>query len=303
MDVPPSPDCVFDFPMARPEPHPTYDFFAAELIRGLAEVPGNMNRWIEEDVPLLGEMGEPMEIPGGAEEAGLDLLFGDYTNDDDDEGDWEDDDEWLMAPVTPPGATVTLPSTYGVGGPSTTIPGTLLRAGQPYPNMAHGISMPPSVIEDLCVRMGNLEYGNEALVKKMGTVSDAQVADSIVVGEIWPRVTTVEGQVQVMASQAVQVMSRLEEIETRVHQVESRVNTHPSGIVTGQGQDVIVGLSQQVQTLQTSLHGAELQNQQLQTSVAEMESCKSTLMSYMLWMEERLAVLEKKLPGPPPGPQ
>ncbi|GKE60047.1 hypothetical protein Tco_1510414 [Tanacetum coccineum] len=245
MDVPPSPDRVFDFPMAEPEPHPAYDFFAAEPIPGLVEAPGNMNGWIKEDVPLLGKMGEPMEIAGGAEEAGLDLLFGDYTNDD-------DDDE---------------------------------------------------VIENLCVRMGNLEYGNEALVKKMGTVSDAQVADSIVVGEIWPRVTTVEGQVQVMASQAVQVMSRLEEIETTVHQVESRVNTHPSGIVTGQGQDVIVGLSQQVQTLQTSLHGAELQNQQLQTSVAEMESCKSTLMSYMLWMEERLAVLEKKLPGPPPGPQ
>ncbi|GKB78792.1 hypothetical protein Tco_0945687 [Tanacetum coccineum] len=178
-----------------------------------------------------------------------------------------------MAPVTPPRATVTLSSTYKVGGPSTTIPGTLLPARQPYPNMTHGISMPPSVIENLCVRMGNLEYRNEALVKKMGTVSDAQV------------------------------ISRLEEIETRVQQVESRVDTHPSGHVTGQGQDVIVGLSQQVQTLQTSLHGAELQNQQLRTRLAEMESRESTLMSYMLWMEERLAVLEKKLPGPPPRPQ
>nr|GFC23595.1 hypothetical protein [Tanacetum cinerariifolium] len=25
-------------------------------------------------------------------------------------------------------------------------------------------------------------------------------------------------------------------------------------------------------------------------------------MSYMLWMEERLTVLKKRLPGPPPGP-
>ncbi|GKF01024.1 hypothetical protein Tco_0027947 [Tanacetum coccineum] len=77
--------------------------------------------------------------------------------------------------------------------------------------------------------MGNLEYRYGALVKKMGTVSDAQVANNIVVGEIWPRVTTVEGQVQVMASQAVQVVSRLEEIETRVQHVESRVDTYPSG--------------------------------------------------------------------------
>nr|GEW08539.1 putative reverse transcriptase domain-containing protein [Tanacetum cinerariifolium] len=38
------------------------------------------------------------------------------------------------------------------------------------------------------------------------------------------------------------------------------------------GQDEIVGLSPHVQTLQTALHGTELQNQQLRTRVAEMES-------------------------------
>ncbi|GJT42487.1 hypothetical protein Tco_0951202 [Tanacetum coccineum] len=242
MDVPPSPDRVFDFPMAEPEPHIAYDFFAAEPIPGLVEAPGNMNGWIEEDVPLLGEMGVPMEIAGGAEQAELDLLFGDDTDDDND-------------------------------GPSATILGTLFHTEQPFPDMTHGTSMPPSVIGDFSVRMGNLEYGHGALVKKMGTVSDAQV------------------------------VSRLEEIETKVQQVESRVDTHPSGHMALQGQDVIVGLSQQVQTLQTSLHGAELQNQQLRTRLAEMENRESTLMSYMLWMEERLAVLEKKLLGTPPGPQ
>ncbi|GKG44933.1 hypothetical protein Tco_0495011, partial [Tanacetum coccineum] len=92
--------------------------------------------------------------------------------------------------------------------------------------------------EDLCVRMSNLEYGHGALVKKTGTV---------------------------MVSQAVQVVSRLEEIETRVQQVESRVDTHSSDHMAVQGQEAIVGLSQQVQTLQTSLHGPELQNQQLRT--------------------------------------
>ncbi|GKG04528.1 hypothetical protein Tco_0314915, partial [Tanacetum coccineum] len=107
MDIPPSPDCRFDFPMAEPEPHPAYDFFAAEPIPGLAEAPDNMNGWIEEDVPLLSEMGEPMEMAYGTEEAELGLLFGDGTDDDDDEDEWEYDDEWLMAPVTPPRATVT----------------------------------------------------------------------------------------------------------------------------------------------------------------------------------------------------
>nr|GFD20216.1 hypothetical protein [Tanacetum cinerariifolium] len=62
------------------------------------------------------------------------------------------------------------------------------------------------------------------------------------------------------------------EIETRVQQVESRVDTYLSGQMVVPGQDVIVRLSYQVQTLQTALHGAELQNQQLRTRVVEMES-------------------------------
>ncbi|GJR27372.1 hypothetical protein Tco_1103604 [Tanacetum coccineum] len=173
---------------------------------------------------------------------------------------------------------MTLSSTYEVEGPSSTTPGTLFHAGQPFTVMTHGTSVPPSVIDDLCVRMGNLKYGHVVLVKKMGTVSDAQVADDISIGEIWPRVTTVKGQVQVMVSQAVQVVSKLEEIKTRVQQVKSRVDTHPSDHTAVQGQE-------------------------LRTRLVEMESRESTLMSYMLWMEERLAVLEKKLPGPPTGPQ
>nr|GEV02589.1 hypothetical protein [Tanacetum cinerariifolium] len=66
-------------------------------------------------------------------------------------------------------------------------------------------------------------------------VSDAEVADNIAIGEIYPRVATV--------------------------------------------------------------------GEQLRTRVAEMESHVGILMSYMMWMEERLTVLEKRLPGPPPGPQ
>nr|GEX79615.1 hypothetical protein [Tanacetum cinerariifolium] len=74
-----------------------------------------------------------------------------------------------------------------------------------------------------------------------------------------------------------QVVSRLEEIEIRVQQVESKVDTYSSGQMAVPGQD----------------------NQQLQTRVAEMESREGILMSYMLWMEERLTILEKRLSGPP----
>nr|GFC72548.1 hypothetical protein [Tanacetum cinerariifolium] len=68
-------------------------------------------------------------------------------------------------------------------------------------------------------------------------------------------------------------------------------------------EDVIAGSSQQVQTLHTAMHETELQNQQLQTRVTEMESHMGILISYTLWMEDHLTVLEKRLPGPPPGPQ
>nr|GFA95983.1 hypothetical protein [Tanacetum cinerariifolium] len=56
---------------------------------------------------------------------------------------------------------------------------------------------------------------------------------------------------------------RATEIKIRVQQVESRVDTYSSGQMAVPGQDEIVGLSQQ----------------------------------------ERLTVLEKRLPGPPSGPQ
>nr|GEW57690.1 hypothetical protein [Tanacetum cinerariifolium] len=46
----------------------------------------------------------------------------------------------------------------------------------------------------------------------------------------------------------------------------------------------------EVQTLQTAPYEIELQNQQLRTRVTEMESHMGILMSYMLWMEERLTV-------------
>nr|GFA41269.1 hypothetical protein [Tanacetum cinerariifolium] len=103
--------------------------------------------------------------------------------------------------------------------------------------------------EDLSTRLGNLEYKHGVLMRKMEEVSDAEVADNITIREIHPRVATVEEQVQVMESQAMQV------------------------------------------------------EQQLWTRVAEMESHVGVLMSYMLWMEKGLTVLEKRLLGPPLGPQ
>nr|GEU51926.1 hypothetical protein [Tanacetum cinerariifolium] len=94
-----------------------------------------------------------------------------------------------MALVTPPRATVTVSSTYKVGGPSTATP-----VGHPRVIMAPGVATQPQVIDDLCIQMDNLEYRHGVLMKKMEEVSDAEVANSIAIGEIHPRVTIVEEQ-------------------------------------------------------------------------------------------------------------
>nr|GEZ71662.1 hypothetical protein [Tanacetum cinerariifolium] len=182
-------------------------------------------------------------------------------------------------------------------------PSTAPIEGPSFPLPIPGLHVPPTVIEDLGTRLGNLEYKHRVVRRKMEEVSDAVVADSIAIREIHPRVAAVGEQVQVVEAQTTQVVNRLEEIETRVQQVESRVDTQSSGQMAVQGHDVIVGPNEQVQTLQTALHKTELQNQQLRTRVAELESHMGIVIPYMLWMEERLTVLEKRLPGPLLGPQ
>ncbi|GJW86241.1 hypothetical protein Tco_0161581 [Tanacetum coccineum] len=289
MGEPLLPDRVFDFPMDEPKPHPAYDFFVPGQLPGYAGNPNNNNGWIEADVPLLGELGakadKPMVGPVDDEivkpivemeeqvialvidvEEDIAMLFsdGNFSDDDsegfeDEEEVWEINEEWLMAPVTPPPMPVVPPpSTYEVGGPSAA------AEGHSHALKAPGFLVTPSVIEDLCTRMGNLEYEHGQLVKKVIQVSDAEVADGITIGEIGPRVSAVEGQVQVMASQMVQAVGRLE----------------------------------QVQALQATVQHKDSQIQQLQTMVSEMSSRESTLMQCILGMDRRLADLERRPPGP-----
>nr|GEY26621.1 hypothetical protein [Tanacetum cinerariifolium] len=86
----------------------------------------------------------------------LAVLFGeddDFENDFegvDEEEAWEVNEDWLMAPVTPPPVPARQPpSVYEVGGPSTAI-----AEGPSFPHLALGLSVPPFVIEDLSTRLG-----------------------------------------------------------------------------------------------------------------------------------------------------
>nr|GEW50179.1 hypothetical protein [Tanacetum cinerariifolium] len=242
MGNPLSLDRVFDFPMDEPEPYPVYGFFVPGPLPGYAGNPNNNKEWIEADVPLLRELGaevdelmidpvidEVAELIVKAEELviapvivveeDIPMLFGDddFSDDDsegfkDDEEVWEVNEEWLMAPITPPlMPVVDSPSTYEVGGPSTTA-----VEGQSFTLPAPVFPVPLSVIEDLSTCMGNLEYGHGHLVKKVIQVSDVEVADGIAIRGIGPRVSTIKGQVHVMASQMVQVIGRLEQVGTQM---------------------------------------------------------------------------------------
>ncbi|GKF31237.1 hypothetical protein Tco_0101035, partial [Tanacetum coccineum] len=93
---------------------------------------------------------------------------------------WEVNEEWLMAPVTPPlMPVVPPPSNYEVGGSSTTA-----AKGQSFPLPTPGQPVPSSV-------------------------SDAEVADGITIEEIGPRVSAVEGQGQQTATQRDEVITGL----------------------------------------------------------------------------------------------
>nr|GEY54377.1 hypothetical protein [Tanacetum cinerariifolium] len=196
MGEPLSLDRVFDFLMDEPEPHPAYDFFSLESLPGYAGNPNNNNEWIEADVPLLEELGAV------ADESMVGPLVDEIAEpiveaeDDDDSKGFEDEEEWLIVPVTPPSMPVVPPpSTYEVGGPS-----NVATEGQPFTLLVPGFLMPPTVIEDLSTRMGNLEYGHGQLVKKVIYVSDAEVANGITIKEIGPMVSAIEGHVHVMTS-------------------------------------------------------------------------------------------------------
>nr|GEY94907.1 hypothetical protein [Tanacetum cinerariifolium] len=201
MGEPLSPDRVFDFPMDEPEPHPAYDFFAPGPIPGYAGNLNNNNGWIEAYVPSLRELravvdeptvgplvDEIAELIVKAEqqvialvidmEEDITMLFSDGNFSDNDSEGFEDEEE--------------------VGGPS-----TVATEGQSFTLPAPGFPVHLSVIKDLSTRMSNMEYVHRQLMKKVIQVSDAEVADGITIREIGPRVSAIEGHVQVMASQMV----------------------------------------------------------------------------------------------------
>nr|GEV30111.1 hypothetical protein [Tanacetum cinerariifolium] len=88
------------------------------LIPGYAGNPNNVNGWIKLDVPLLGEIGEP--IGAKVDELMVDQVIDEVADPVAKRKEKEVKDEWLMVLVTPPLMSgMPSPSSYKVGGPST----------------------------------------------------------------------------------------------------------------------------------------------------------------------------------------
>ncbi|GJV04863.1 hypothetical protein Tco_1338432 [Tanacetum coccineum] len=316
MGEPLSPDRVFNFPLD--EPHPAYAFFAHASLPEYVGDPNNNNGWLAADDYLLGELeamvDEQMVIPEDDEiaeqmivpaikedtepvveakeeqvitpvadivegqmdapmmdmEENLIALFGegDEFDDDDLEDDapngfeeeevWEVNGDSLMAPVTPPPMLfVPSPSIYEVGGPSTAV-----TEGPSFPHSTLGFPIPPCVVEDLSTRLGNLKYGHGQLVQRVN---------------------------QVMATQVVQTVDRVEQIDAHV-ELGQQTST--------QSDETIAELTLQMQASRIDVQQRDTQIQQLQTTVAEMSSRESTLMRCILGLEKRIRALEKRPPEP-----
>ncbi|GKC53039.1 hypothetical protein Tco_1075784 [Tanacetum coccineum] len=143
--------------------------------------------------PVIDVAEGQMDAPMIDMEKDLASLFGDDNFEDDASGGfgeeevWEVNEDWLMAPTTPPPMlAMPPPSIYGVGGPSTAV--------------AEGSSFPQG--------------------------SDAEIAAGVTIGEIGLRVLDVEGQMLVMASQMIQVVDRVEQVGVQVELGRCAVERH-----------------------------------------------------------------------------
>ncbi|GJT92658.1 hypothetical protein Tco_1081503 [Tanacetum coccineum] len=234
MGKPLSPDHVFDFPMN--EPHPAYDFFAPAPLPEYADNLNNNNGWLAADDYLLGELAamvnEQMVVPA-VEEVVEPVVEEEEEQMEASDGVcvwrmvWEVNEDWLMAPTTPPPVlAVPPPSVYEVGGPSTAV-----DEGPSFPQVALRLPMPPSVIEDLSTRLDNLEYRHRQFVQRVVQGSDAEITVGVTIREIGPRVLAVEGQMQVESGQQ----------------------------TSTQRDETVTGLTQQVQALQADVQQRDTQ--------------------------------------------
>nr|GEX44754.1 hypothetical protein [Tanacetum cinerariifolium] len=146
--------------------------------------PNNNNGWIEWDVPLGGELDEPMVDP----EVNKEVM---------DDDDWDDEVECLMASVMPPRATMTVSSTYEIGDPSIAV---VERPSSPLPA--------PRLFVPLTVQVMGSQTGQivsrlkviETRVQQVQTLHTALHETELQNQQLRTRVTEMESHVGVVMS-------------------------------------------------------------------------------------------------------
>ncbi|GJY02926.1 hypothetical protein Tco_0361078 [Tanacetum coccineum] len=122
----------------------------------------------------------------------------DMDIDKDEEDEWEEDGDWLMAPVTPPRAVsltrsktpplpIDLIMLFGYQVPH--------PVGRPLSVVASKVALHHREIGALYVRVDKMEDMQTRalpLLRKVYGVSDPQVPDSIAIAELQPRMTAME---------------------------------------------------------------------------------------------------------------
>ncbi|GJY50672.1 hypothetical protein Tco_0441519 [Tanacetum coccineum] len=207
---------------------PAVDEIAKQIdVYAIEEVAKPVVKSEEEQViaPVVDVVEGQMDVPMMDIEEDLAMLFSDDDFGDDasdgfsEEEVWEVNEDWLMAPTTPPPVLmVPPPSVYEVGGPSTVV--------------AEGPSFPQG--------------------------SDAEIASGVIIIEIGLRVLAVEGQMQVMASLMIQDVDRVEQVGAQV-ELGQQTSTQRDETVTGLTQQVqalqadVQQRDTQIQQLQTTV--------------------------------------------------
>ncbi|GJV51192.1 hypothetical protein Tco_1446933 [Tanacetum coccineum] len=129
---------------------------------------------IEEDPEE--DLGMDIDEEDPEEDQGMDF------EDDDEVEEWEDDEDWLIAPVTPPRAT-TLYTTYEVGGPSSAAPEAPHQVGHPLFVVATRDALHHQELAALH-RDEIIQRRTLSLVRRVDDLIDDRVADSIAISEL-----------------------------------------------------------------------------------------------------------------------
>nr|GEY45012.1 hypothetical protein [Tanacetum cinerariifolium]GEY71947.1 hypothetical protein [Tanacetum cinerariifolium] len=257
---------------------------------------------------------------------------------------WEDDEDWLIAPVTPPRVATpvrpdTPPLSFATSRPLPIDPImlpdhqiTTLEFLPWIPPTQHRFQHSTYEIATLHVRADMMESIQTkareveramvkyirwlgkcdesiqdrtlSLVKRVDGLSDDWVADSIAISELQPRMTAMEERVQTLVEQGEHVADILDMAETKVLELRDVVYNYPHGQVDALRVEVdrlhgsAATMSQRVQILETPLHEARVENQDLRTRLSASKSSERCLINCVLRMDERISAQEQRTPGP-----